>query len=128
MTLRTSRPCPRAAQGCRGPGQPADLRFQAGRDRVMGIDEAKAAGAVALFGEKYGDVVRVVSVGRRGPAVLPRAPRWARIANTAEIGLFKIIRVLHGLDVRRIEAVTSRARSTTWPTGRQLVDAAAAAR
>ena len=96
--------------------------------RVMGIDEAKAAGAVALFGEKYGDVVRVVSVGAEDQSFSRELCGGTHAANTAEIGLFKIISESStGSNVRRIEAVTSKGALDYMADRLALVDAAAAA-
>ena len=94
--------------------------------REMAIDEAKAAGAVALFGEKYGDVVRVVSVGAEDKPFSRELCGGTHAAITAEIGLFKIVSESStGSNVRRIEAVTSKG-ALDYMTGRlALVDAAA---
>jgi alanyl-tRNA synthetase len=81
--------------------------------RLMGVEEAKDSGARALFGEKYGDEVRVVSMGEPTGNALGWSVELCggtHVRRTGDIGLVSVVaESAVGAGVRRIEALTGRA-------------------
>jgi alanyl-tRNA synthetase len=102
--------------------------------RLMTPEQAVAAGAMALFGEKYGEEVRVVGMGH-DPAATEKHGVYSlelcggtHVRRTGEIGLFKIVSEgAVSAGVRRVEAVTGAAAlAYIGETEKNLAEAAAA--
>jgi len=97
--------------------------------RLMSLADAVAAGALALFGEKYGEEVRVLAMGRPGRGGRHYSVELCggtHVRATGDIGIFRIIsESAVSAGVRRIEALTGEA-ARQWLVGREEVLKAAA--
>ncbi|MDZ4252848.1 MAG: alanine--tRNA ligase [Sulfuritalea sp.] len=92
------------------------------RSRVMAIDEAQKTGAMMLFGEKYGDEVRVLDIGSSCELC-----GGTHVARTGDIGLFKIVMEAGvAAGVRRIEALCGDIAVASVQRQQALLDAVAA--
>mgnify|MGYP005838325675 CR=1 FL=1 len=98
--------------------------------KVMSHEDATKAGALALFGEKYGDEVRVLTMGkdRKGQPFSVELCGGTHVARTGDIGLFKIVGESSvSAGVRRVEALTGT-HALGYVNNREEVLANAAAR
>ena len=92
--------------------------------QVMNVDEAKASGAMALFGEKYGEDVRVVKMGADCEEFSKELCGGLHVSCTGEIGLVKIVSESSvSAGVRRIEAVSGRNAMLLLRTGTKILSA-----
>ena len=96
--------------------------------KVLAIEEAKKLGATAIFGEKYGEVVRVVAVGGFEAPFDLEFCGGTHLKNSAQIGQFRIVSESGiAAGIRRIEAVTGERCYEMNKADRNLIDEAAAA-
>ena len=96
--------------------------------KVLGIEEAKKLGATAIFGEKYGEVVRVVAVGDFENPFDLEFCGGTHLSNSAQIGQFRIVSEAGiAAGIRRIEAVTGAKCYEMNKNDRTLIDEAVVA-